>query len=96
MLALREAAKLVDLAELPGEISYGPVDHDNGTAVWFSDILVEIDMHHDGSLWTEWENISVLGLPLSEEIRTIAEAYGSVQNSGVEPGFEILNSGDGC
>ncbi|MDU9049722.1 MAG: hypothetical protein Q3M30_12815 [Candidatus Electrothrix sp. Rat3] len=54
---------------------------------------MEIDMHHDGSLWTEWEKIDVLGLTLSGEIRAIAEAYGRVQSSGVDLGFEIVNSG---
>ena len=91
-LALEVAAKLTDLTELPGEISCGPLDPEQGPTAWFSEVLSEIDMHHDGVLWTEWEKVNVHGLSLSEEVRSIAEGYGSVQISESGCGFAIINS----
>ena len=92
-VALQEAAEKLDLSKLPGEVSSGPIDSEKGTLAWFSEVLEEIDMHHDGILWTEWEQVDVLGLPLSDEAKSIAEVYGSVHLSDRENCFAIINSG---
>ncbi len=91
--ALKAAAEKFDLSKLPGEVSCGPIDPEKGTLAWFSEVLEEIDMHHDGILWTEWEKVEVLGLPLSDEAKSIAEVYGSVRISDGENCFVIINSG---
>lgn len=75
------AAEINDLVSLPGQISFTRRQPTQGTADWLLDTLGEIDSHHDGFLWTKWEQIDVIGLDCTPAIEEVAQSYGDVVTS---------------